>query len=100
MYPPKTHILPPETAAVWPARAPGEGPVRVGKLDVRLPEKRQFKLPWREAGPPNHHDDKVEGKGPRVSASSQRRSSFDAAGSRISTYRERASSLLTTNWSE
>ena len=21
--------------------------------------KRRFKLPWREAGPPNHHDDKV-----------------------------------------
>ena len=21
--------------------------------------KREFKLPWREAGPPNHHDDKV-----------------------------------------
>jgi len=20
----------------------------------------QFKLPWREAGPPNHHDDKVD----------------------------------------
>ena len=25
-------------------------------------DKRQveFKLPWREAGPPNHHDDKVD----------------------------------------
>ena len=22
--------------------------------------KRGFKLPWREAGPPNHHDDKVD----------------------------------------
>jgi hypothetical protein len=22
--------------------------------------KREFKLPWREAGPPNHHDDKVD----------------------------------------
>ena len=21
--------------------------------------KREFKLPWREAGPPNHHDDKM-----------------------------------------
>ena len=21
---------------------------------------REFKLPWREAGPPNHHDDKVD----------------------------------------
>jgi len=21
--------------------------------------KREFKLPWREAGPPNHHDDEV-----------------------------------------
>ena len=22
--------------------------------------EREFKLPWREAGPPNHHDDKVD----------------------------------------
>ena len=22
--------------------------------------KREFKLPWREAGPPSHHDDKVD----------------------------------------
>ena len=22
--------------------------------------KREFKLPWREAGPPNHHDDKKD----------------------------------------
>jgi len=22
--------------------------------------KSEFKLPWREAGPPNHHDDKVD----------------------------------------
>ena len=22
--------------------------------------KREFKLPWREAGPPNNHDDKVD----------------------------------------
>ena len=22
--------------------------------------KREFKLPWREAGPPRHHDDKVD----------------------------------------
>ena len=22
--------------------------------------KRESKLPWREAGPPNHHDDKVD----------------------------------------
>ena len=30
------------------------------KVDVRLPGKREFKLPWREAGPPNHRDDKVD----------------------------------------
>jgi len=29
------------------------------KVDVRLPG-REFKLPWREAGPPNHHDDNVD----------------------------------------
>ena len=22
--------------------------------------KKEFKLPWREAGPPNHYDDKVD----------------------------------------
>jgi len=27
---------------------------------VHLPWKREFKLPWREAGPPYHHDDKVD----------------------------------------
>ena len=30
------------------------------KVDVRLPGKGGFNLPWREAGPPNHHDDKVD----------------------------------------
>ena len=34
------------------------GEVRKG--DVRLPGKRGFKLPWREADPPNHQDDKVD----------------------------------------
>ena len=29
------------------------------KVDVRLPEKREFTLAWREAGPPNHDDNKV-----------------------------------------
>ena len=24
------------------------------------PPRREFKLPWREAGPPNHHDDTVD----------------------------------------
>ena len=30
------------------------------KVDVRLPGKGNSKLPWREAGPPNHLDDKVD----------------------------------------
>ena len=30
------------------------------KVDVRLPGKKEFKLPWHEAGPNNHHDDKVD----------------------------------------
>ena len=31
------------------------------QVDVRLPGKgnSNCKLPWREAGPPSHHDDKV-----------------------------------------
>ena len=33
----------------------GVKPLLVGRC---LP--REFKLPWREAGPPNHHDDKVD----------------------------------------
>ena len=28
--------------------------------------QRDFKLPWREAGPPNHHDDKVDSDQPIV----------------------------------
>ena len=32
------------------------------EIDTDVPPcwKREFKLPWREAGPPNHHDAKVE----------------------------------------
>ena len=30
------------------------------KVDIRLSGKRKFKLPWRKAGPPNHHDDNVD----------------------------------------
>jgi len=30
------------------------------KVDVRLPGKGNSKLPWREAGPLNHHDDIVD----------------------------------------
>ena len=30
------------------------------RVHIRLPEKREFLLPWREAGPPNHDDDKVD----------------------------------------
>ena len=26
----------------------------------KAPWKREFKPPWREAGPPNHHNDKVD----------------------------------------
>ena len=34
-------------------------PLPFRKVDVRLPG-RESKLPWRGAGPPNHHDDKVD----------------------------------------
>ena len=30
------------------------------KVDIRLSEKKEFKLPGREAGSPNHLDDKVD----------------------------------------
>jgi len=35
---------------------------RQGMLSRSLPGswKREFKLPWREAGPPHHHDDEVD----------------------------------------
>ena len=29
-------------------------------FDVQATWKRELKLPWREAGSPNHHDDKVD----------------------------------------
>ena len=35
------------------------GPPNSREVDVRLPVKRGFILPWREAGPPNHHENKV-----------------------------------------
>ena len=31
----------------------------VRKVNIRLPEKRNSHA-WREAGPPNHHNDKVD----------------------------------------
>ena len=31
-----------------------------GRRRRSRPWEREFKLPWREAGPPNHHDDKVD----------------------------------------
>ena len=34
------------------------GPTPTGRCKATW--KRRFKLPWREAGPPNHHDDKVD----------------------------------------
>ena len=33
---------------------------RPRKVDVRLPGIENSRLPWREAGPPNHHDDNVD----------------------------------------
>ena len=30
------------------------------KAEFKATWKREFKLPWREAAPPNHHDDKVD----------------------------------------
>ena len=30
------------------------------KVDVELPGKTEFKLSWREAGPPNYLDDEVD----------------------------------------
>ena len=36
---------------------PGGGTKKVDRCKATC--KREVKLPWREAGPPNHHDDKV-----------------------------------------
>jgi hypothetical protein len=30
------------------------------RVDIRLPEKKELKLPWRETGPPNYLDDAVD----------------------------------------
>ena len=32
----------------------------VGGCRCKATSKREFKIPWREAGPPNHHDDKAD----------------------------------------
>jgi len=34
--------------------------LRVQEGRCKATWKREFKLPWREAGPPNHHNDKVD----------------------------------------
>ena len=36
-----------------------EGAEGIGVV-CKVQPKREFGLPWREAGPPNHHDDKVD----------------------------------------
>ena len=36
------------------------GCVLARKVDIRLPEKKEFRLTWHEAGPPNYLDDKVD----------------------------------------
>jgi len=35
-------------------------PAENDENEVELPWHGEFKLPWREAGPPNHLDDKVD----------------------------------------
>jgi len=48
----------------WDVRFSDQGlessAVTTRKVDASLPVKREFKLPWREAGPPNYHDDNVD----------------------------------------
>ena len=48
-----------ELEGYLPAESEEEGGRLVRRALVRT-WKREFKLPWREAGPPNHHDDKVD----------------------------------------
>ena len=47
-------------ACQGPARGVVTGMSTARKVNIRLPGKREFKLPWCEAGPPNYHDDKVD----------------------------------------
>jgi len=57
-----------DAMSAWPLQAsahqthqtssPRAGSVYEGRCKATW--KREFKLPWREAGPPNHHDDKVD----------------------------------------
>ena len=37
-----------------------QSPWEVEECRYKVTWKREFQLPWREAGPPKHHDDKVE----------------------------------------
>jgi len=37
-----------------------KGPASLQEGRCQATWKREFKLLWREAGPPNHHDDKVD----------------------------------------
>ena len=41
------------------SKAEGAPPLILVELEL-LAWQREFKLPWREAGPPNHHDEKVD----------------------------------------
>jgi len=48
-------VCPPAREVQVPELPP---PVQEGRCKATW--KRKFKIPWREAGPPNHHDDRVD----------------------------------------
>ena len=41
-------------------RGRGELELWPRKVDRKATLEREFRTPWRKAGPPNHHDDKVD----------------------------------------
>jgi len=47
-------------ASAWPRAPPASfSPPPARKVECKATWQREFKLPWCQAGPPNHHDDKV-----------------------------------------
>jgi len=58
MFQPKPSASPPQIGGLLENDNPVQIPAEEGRRKATW--KREFKLPWREAGPPNHHDDKVD----------------------------------------
>ena len=56
----KVHYSPPSTLLLLRQKPGAPYTINLYKGRCKATWTREFKLPWHEAGPPNHHDDPVD----------------------------------------